>query len=162
MNVTFRQARPADISLLFERVAETSWHDLPEWARDVYTRAEISGQVQQTVETLLRGRWNVIIVAENEAGENVGHVWLGETRDSYTGATRGYVYDIYVAPAARGEGLGRNLLDQAEERSRRRGHRELGLTVSPDNEAAHQLYESAGFTTERLMMTKPIDRERAR
>lgn len=157
MNVTFRQARPTDVSLLFERVAETSWNDLPEWARDVYTRVEISGQVQQTVETLLRSRWNVIIVAENEAGENVGHVWVGETRDSYTGATRGYVYDIYVAPEMRGEGLGRKLLSQAEERSRRRGHRELGLTVSPENDTARHLYESAGFTTERLMMTKLIE-----
>lgn len=157
MDVRFRQARPSDLSLLFERVIETSWNDLPAWARDVYTRPEIAGQVQQTVETLLRGRWNVIIIAENDAGENVGHVWIGETRDSYTGATRGYVYDIYVAPEARGEGLGRQLLNEAEERSRRRGHRELGLTVSPENETARHLYESAGFTTERLMMTKPVN-----
>lgn len=157
MDVTYRQARPPDISLLFERVAETSWNDLPAWARDAYTRAEIAGQVQQTVETLLRGRWNVIIVAETDDGENIGHVWIGETRDSYTGATRGYIYDIYVAPAARGEGLGRKLLNEAEERSRRRGHRELGLTVSPENETARHLYESAGFTTERLMMIKPVN-----
>lgn len=156
MDVRFREARPPDLSLLFERVAETSWSDLPGWARTLYTRNEIAQQVQQTVQTLLRGRWNVIIVAEDEAGVNVGHVWVGETRDSYTGATRGYVYDIYVAAEVRGEGLGRALLERAEERSRRRGHRELGLTVSPENETARRLYESEGFEVERLLMSKSL------
>ena len=134
MAVQFREARPPDVSLLFDRVAETSWNDLPAWARDAYTREEIAQQVQQTVQTLLRSRWNVILVAVNEEGVNVGHVWIGETRDSYTGAARGYIYDLYVDPSVRGE----------------------GLTVSTANDAAQHLYESAGFSVERLLMSKSL------
>lgn len=156
MDVRFREAYPHDLSLLFERVAETSWNDLPAWARDVYTYEQIARQVQQTVQTLLRGRWNAILVAEDADGTNLGHVWIGETRDSYTGATRGYIYDLYVVPEARGQGIGRGLLQRAEERSRQRGHHELGLTVSTENETARRLYESEGFAVERLLMSKSL------
>ncbi len=156
MTVRFREGRPDDIPLLLRRVAETAWNDLPAWARELYTPDEVARQVHETAELLLRGRESFLIVAESAEGENVGHIWLGEVRDSYTGARRGYVYDLYVAPDWRGRGLGRALLAEAERRCRARGLKELGLTVSVTNLPARRLYESAGFAVERLLMSKRL------
>lgn len=53
---------------------------------------------------------------------------------------------IAVAPAMRGRGLGRALLDQAKTDSRLRAIDEMFLEVRGSNEAAISLYRSSGFS----------------
>lgn len=55
------------------------------------------------------------------------------------------LYSIAVDPAARGRGLGRRLLADAERQARAAGRRGLRLEVRQDNAAAIALYESAGY-----------------
>lgn len=55
------------------------------------------------------------------------------------------LYSIAVDPAARGRGLGRRLLADAERRARAAGCSGLRLEVRQDNAAAVALYESAGY-----------------
>jgi len=57
-----------------------------------------------------------------------------------------YLEELYVAPALRGRGLGRALLEAAMEESRRQGATRIELGTSEDDTAALALYESAGFT----------------
>ncbi|MDH4053380.1 MAG: GNAT family N-acetyltransferase [Rubrivivax sp.] len=53
---------------------------------------------------------------------------------------------MYVAPAARGQGIGRRLMDAALEVTRGRGDISVvTLTVTEGNEAALHLYRAAGF-----------------
>jgi len=63
-----------------------------------------------------------------------------------TGAPDAYLEELYVAPALRGKGLGRALLEAAMEEARRRGAGRIDLGTSEDDTAARSLYESAGFT----------------
>ena len=63
-----------------------------------------------------------------------------------TGAPDAYLEELYVAPALRGKGLGRALLEAAMEEARRRGAARIDLGTSEDDTAARGLYESAGFT----------------
>jgi ribosomal protein S18 acetylase RimI-like enzyme len=59
---------------------------------------------------------------------------------------RGYIWGMYVAPAARSHGLGRMLLAAAIERaSGLSGLRWIDLEVGSQNVQARKLYESAGF-----------------
>lgn len=53
--------------------------------------------------------------------------------------------NLAVAPAHRGEGLGRVLLATAIDQAREAGARTLYLEVRPSNGAARALYASAGF-----------------
>jgi ribosomal protein S18 acetylase RimI-like enzyme len=63
-----------------------------------------------------------------------------------TGALDAYLEELYVAPANRGQGLGRALLEAAMEAARQHGARRMELGTSEDDTAARALYESAGFS----------------
>jgi GNAT superfamily N-acetyltransferase len=54
--------------------------------------------------------------------------------------------DLFVAPPARGAGLGRALVRASIDRARVRGCRRIELDVNERNEAAIALYESFGFS----------------
>lgn len=57
-----------------------------------------------------------------------------------------YLEELYVAPALRGKGIGRALLDAAMDAARERGADHIELTTSVDDTAAIGLYEKSGFT----------------
>lgn len=62
-------------------------------------------------------------------------------------AHRGLVWGVYVAPEARGMGVGQRIMQELIERaSRNPSLRNLHLAVVRSNDRALQLYESLGFT----------------
>ena len=67
-------------------------------------------------------------------------------RSIWTDAIDAYLEELYVAPAQRGKGLGRALLETAMETARGRGATFMDLGTSEDDTAARGLYESSGFT----------------
>jgi GNAT superfamily N-acetyltransferase len=89
------------------------------------------------------------IVAEHN-GELVGSVLLYPPQvDMYHGAlaptSAPEVRLLAVAPAERGQGVGRALMHECIERARRAGATELGLHTSDSLRVAVQLYERMGF-----------------
>ena len=56
------------------------------------------------------------------------------------------VNDLFVTPEWRGKGVGRALLEAAEEHGRRNGAVMLSLLTARDNAAARRLYGAAGWT----------------
>lgn len=58
---------------------------------------------------------------------------------------QGELANLAVADTHRGRGLGRRLLDQVMDRARETGVESLYLEVRVSNEAAIELYRSAGF-----------------
>jgi ribosomal protein S18 acetylase RimI-like enzyme len=69
----------------------------------------------------------------------------------WTGALDAYLEELYVAPAERGRGLGRTLLEAALGAARDAGAARMELGTSEDDTAAIALYESCGFSNrERL------------
>ena len=57
-----------------------------------------------------------------------------------------YLAELYVAPASRGQGLGRALMEAALRHARDRGADTMDIGVDEPDHAARQLYESLGFT----------------
>jgi ribosomal protein S18 acetylase RimI-like enzyme len=57
-----------------------------------------------------------------------------------------YLAELYVAPASRGQGLGRALMEAALYRARDRGADTMDIGVDEPDLAARRLYESLGFT----------------
>ena len=61
------------------------------------------------------------------------------------GTTLARLYSIAAAPAARGKGAGRRLMEACERAARRRGCDRLRLEVREDNLPAISLYERLGY-----------------
>jgi ribosomal protein S18 acetylase RimI-like enzyme len=57
-----------------------------------------------------------------------------------------YLAELYVAPSARGRGLGRALMQEAIAFARERGADYMDLNTGEDDVAARGLYESLGFS----------------
>src|SRR5437763_12752086 len=57
-----------------------------------------------------------------------------------------YLAELYVAPARRGQGLGRALMEAALREARTRGADTMDIGVDEPDLAARHLYESLGFT----------------
>jgi len=57
-----------------------------------------------------------------------------------------YLQELYVAPALRGQGIGRALLEATIEAAREAGAAGIDLNTGETDTAARALYESVGFT----------------
>ena len=64
----------------------------------------------------------------------------------WSGELDAYLEELYVAPAERGRGIGRALMETAMDHARARGATRMDLGTSEDDTVARALYERLGFT----------------
>lgn len=95
-------------------------------------------------------RESVIFVAEDDAGRLVGFTQLYPTFCSVRAAPTFVLYDLFVAPGARGTGAGRALMQAAEAHATSSGAARLELSTAKTNTVAQALYESQGWTRDEL------------
>jgi GNAT superfamily N-acetyltransferase len=107
-------------------------------------------------ENVLKGENSEVFIAEDERYEYVGHLIVGQTRGTISGLSFGYVYDVFVEEEFRGKGVGKLLLEKAEDYCRKKGHSRIALSVSATNNSAMKLYSRIGYKPERLTMAKEI------
>jgi GNAT superfamily N-acetyltransferase len=118
------QTDPLSFGATYEREARFSDEDWKEWAR--------GDSVGDATATFIA----------TSTGQPVGIV--GAYRDE-TNDLLFHVIAMWVAPEARGQGLGRELLSHVEGWVRSCGGRVVQLNVTTAASAARRLYETAGF-----------------
>ena len=126
MNVVLTNAKPGDAkpiaSILSDWIDETDW--MPRLHSVDQDQAHALLLLDRTEVTVARARRRI--------------VGFMATRDAS-------VHALYLAPQARGQGIGRHLLDHAKER-----HRRLDLWTFQANTAARRFYVGQGFYENRL------------
>jgi ribosomal protein S18 acetylase RimI-like enzyme len=157
---------PATIDDL-DRLLEL-WLALAEGQRDHGSRIDPGANADGIRESLAQHVVaDGLLVARGDAGPNgegddesavVGFVMFapddaGFERDS----SRGVVRNVYVVPEARGQGVGTDLMDAAEQRLAEAGVDEVVLEAMADNEAARRFYRGRGYELHRVTMTKPLE-----
>lgn len=110
------------------------------------TYGEELSQTERAWRDWAAGRWRggtaVVYAIRGEDGTPVGTT----TGAEYTAESGvAHVYAMWVAPDARGAGLGRALLDSVEAWARDRGCGRLALTVTETNATARSFYDTCGF-----------------
>jgi ribosomal protein S18 acetylase RimI-like enzyme len=89
-------------------------------------------------------REGVQLVARDAAGEAVGFATVFWSWSTLSAARTGVMNDLYVAPAARGQGAADALIAACLERCREHGAASLGWQTAKDNRRAQALYERVG------------------
>jgi len=89
-------------------------------------------------------------------GRVVGLVSLHVTPFFNEGAGRGRVTSLVVDDRRRGQGIGRRLLDAAEDAARDRGCTAIELTSAAHRLDAHRFYLSAGYEVQPHRFRKPL------
>ena len=93
---------------------------------------------------------SVILLACDGAGAALGFCQLYPTFCSLEAKPIYALYDLYVAPAARGAGVGNQLLLAAEQTARDHGMCRLDLTTAKTNTPAQAAYEALGWVRDEV------------
>jgi ribosomal protein S18 acetylase RimI-like enzyme len=108
----------------------------------------------ERVARLIAGGDTVVLVA----GEAPDAVAVMRFRESlWVSALECYLAELYVAPAHRGRGLGRALMEAVLRTARERGAAYIDLNTGETDTAARNLYESLGFSASEGVPGGPIN-----
>ena len=95
------------------------------------------------------------VFAAQVDGEVIGHLWLS-VQSPEDVAGQGWIFDIEVGDGHRGQGLGRQIMLAAIDKAKALGCTSLKLNVFGGNDVAIRLYQSLGFRTAQMQMTKQL------
>ena len=93
----------------------------------------------------------IVLIAEHE-GRPVGCVYIALPDEHF-----GYVFGLYVRPAARRQGLGSRLMRDAAASLQREGRQYVVLSVDTPNQAGRSLYEHLGFVDAARTLRAKVD-----
>lgn len=117
----------------------------PEKARQD-AEASFARHLPRGAETL--NHYMYVVVADKK---DVGFLWWGKRDEG-----QAWIYEIYVQPEFRGQGLGRATLQAFREDAEAKGFNQLALHVFGFNEAARALYRSFGFSETSVTMAMKL------
>lgn len=148
---TVRRATPADLNvaaLLFDAY------------RQFYGQPPDADRARRFLAERLAAGDTVLLLALDADGGGLGFTHLFPSFTSVGTARLFVLNDLFVAPAARGRGVGAALLGAAEAHAREAGAVRLVLQTATDNRPAQRLYERRGWTRDDAFVTYEVSVER--
>ena len=136
MTVSTRLAAPVDldaVAVLFDAY------------REFYQQPADLPRARQFIRERLQRNDSVLIVAETAPHALIGFCQLYPLFCSVRAVPMYVLYDLFVAPEARGSGAGRALMLAAEAHAVKTGAARLELSTAKTNTVAQSLYESLGW-----------------
>lgn len=91
------------------------------------------------------GQVSVLLARGRESGAGVGVAVLRLQPSVWSAAHEAYLAELYVVPAERGHGYGRELITEALRVARAAGADYALVVTSEEDRQAQRLYEAAGF-----------------
>ncbi len=105
---------------------------------------------QQFISARLNNNESIIFIAEDETQNALGFCQIYPSFCSVIGAPIYVLYDLFVSPIARKSGLGKMLLEAAHEHAEANNIPRMDLTTAKTNLTAQSLYESLGWTRDKI------------
>lgn len=106
----------------------------------------LTERVRARLEQCLAGDSHLILIAEDSPGRIAAYASVHWLPYLFMSGPEGYVSELFVSEAARGRGVGRELLAAIEKAARARGCQRLSLTNLRERESyRRQFYSKAGW-----------------
>lgn len=134
--LTVKTASMADLNSI--AVLFNQYREFYEQGSDLALATEFIQQRMQNAES-------VILLAEDAQGKALGFCQLYPSFCSVEAKPIYSLYDLFVLPEHRANGIGRNLLLNAEALAKRNGKCRMDLTTAKNNLKAQSVYESLGW-----------------
>jgi ribosomal protein S18 acetylase RimI-like enzyme len=101
---------------------------------------------------------DALVLVADRGGAIVGYLYAGIEPHSWKElrARAGFIHDVLVEEASRGEGIAEALLDAAVDWLRERGVRSVLLWSAARNERAQRLFTRKGFRSTMIEMTREL------
>jgi ribosomal protein S18 acetylase RimI-like enzyme len=112
--------------------------------RQFYRQPPDMGVAQQYLASRMEREESVLFLAASDS-VGYGFVQLYPSFCSVAAQPIWILFDLFVAPAARGRGHGRRLMQAARSFASETGAQRLVLSTAEDNRTAQALYESLGY-----------------
>lgn len=165
LQVIFRAATPADTDALIDLKWEINKAEFAAYPADTCIPAFLDLS-REAAALGVQDYWDVIaanggafLVGEHDGAIVCAGCWYGETAAVSTLSQfrrQAGIGGIIVAPAARGLGLGKRVMERLEALIRAEGIEHVRLTVVPGNAPAEKLYHSMGFEDFETVMIKSL------
>ena len=121
-----------------------------------YGREHPEGAVRAFLAKRLERGDSVVLLAWRD-GEAVGFAQLYPSFASLSLAPSWILNDLFVAPAARGGGVARALMNSVRQAAEANGAAEVFLQTANDNAPARALYESLGYARDAHYLVYTLD-----
>ena len=154
MEIKIRPAREKDKKFVVSLVPRLTEFELPVWRE--------SKQMNFVDEKVLTGVLSanfsetLIFIAEDENAAPLGFIHFRVSSDYYDSEKHGHISDIVVAPEGEGRGVGKALMNFAEEWAKGSGFKWLTLNVFSRNDRARKLYEKLGYGEDTIKYLKEL------
>lgn len=152
--IILRDAQETDMPFIMSlspslaKVAKLDWH-----GNEVVQKFQDDYIVEMLSETTGP---NITLIAEENAVP-LGFIHARQHADEISEEVCGTIPLIAVTEAAQGRGIGKLLMEAAENWAKAQGWRLLHLEVFAENTHAQDFYQKLGFAPETLHMIKPLD-----
>ena len=113
-------------------------------------------QLVQDVRGSAPGRFGSLLRAADDAGRTLGGALVLDRREPGESEERPWLAALWVDAEVRSQGLGRKLVQMAEQAARERGAHELVITASPEDDATLFMTERWGYFRESLVLSKNL------
>ena len=147
-----RAAQTSDRDSVIE-MAERLQEGVASWRNPQEVRRAVIGWVHESLANLADPD-NGAFVAERN-GDVVGFVCVSERRH-FTGEVDTYIGELVVAKKAEGVGVGRALVEAAEDWGRSRGRKRVVVDTGAANAPARQFYAALGYEEEDITVSRAI------
>ena len=132
-------------------IRRATFHDLDSLVplfdgyRQFYGKPSDEAGAREFLTARLRLNESIILLARDEHGAALGFTQLYPLFSSVRMVRTWLLNDLFVAAAARRQGVAKALLEAAATQARNLGAASLSLSTAHDNLAAQALYESLGW-----------------
>lgn len=153
-NINIRPASTGDHDFILSLVPRLVEFGPPTW-RNVSQM--IATDIQVLTDQLLNHPPDtVFFIAEDDKGHPLGFIHLQSGTDYYNHDKHGQIANVIVALEGEGLGIGRMLIEKAEEWARAQGYHWLTLSVFAQNVRAREVYQRLGYGEDIMKYVKEL------